>query len=140
MTANLHSRMKLDGYDFQAHKTAGAHWAQAFRDYCKAEGIIDSRFDAGMDKAVTRAEMAYYFAHVLEDAYYADKASVSLRDIAAEEYGADILRLAKADIVTGYEIAGSDAREFRPANSVTRAEAAVFIRNTLNAIKEHAAQ
>ena len=137
MAANLHSRMKLDGYDFQAHKTAGAHWAQPFRDYCVAEGVVDGRFDSVLDRPVTRAEMAYYFARVLDDAYYKEGKSVFLSDIATETYGGEILRLAKADIVTGYEIPGTEVREFRPANSVTRAEATVFIRNTLNAIRDY---
>ncbi|MBO4880051.1 MAG: S-layer homology domain-containing protein [Firmicutes bacterium] len=134
MVANLHSLAKGDKYDFQAHKTAGEHWAQTFRDYCKAEGIIDDRFDAKLDTKVTRAEMAYYFAHTLDDDYYLDKAEVSLSDIATEEYGGDILKLAKADIVGGYEVKGTTVREFRPSNYVTRAEAAVFVCNILGAI------
>ncbi len=134
MVANLHKMAKNDKYDFQAHKVAGAHWAQPYRDYCKAEGIIDSRFDAKLDEDVTRAEMAYYFAHALPDDYYDDRAEVSLMDIATEEYGAEILKLAKSDIVTGYEVEGSPAREFRPGKPVTRAEAAVFVSNLLGAI------
>ena len=78
--------------------------------------------------------MAYYFAHTLRDDYYLDKSDVSLSDIATEEYGGDILKLAKADIVTGYEVKGTTVREFRPSNLVTRAEAAVFICNILGAI------
>ena len=134
MVAQLHSLAKGDKYDFLAHKVTGAHWAQPYQDYCKAEGIIDDRFDSKLDEKVTRAEMAYYFAHTLRDDYYPDKADVSLSDIATEEYGGDILKLAKADVVTGYDVKGQTAKEFRPANLVTRAEATVFIRNILGLI------
>ncbi|MCR4805333.1 MAG: WG repeat-containing protein, partial [Clostridia bacterium] len=65
MVANLHSRMKNDHYDFQGLRRAGEHWAGPFWEYCKAEGIIDSRFDGRLDEPVTREEMAYYFAHTL---------------------------------------------------------------------------
>ena len=132
MVSQLHALAK--GEKFQAAPNPGAHWAKAYCDYCKAEGIIDGRFDSKLDEYVTRAEMAYYFANALEDSYYLDKADVSLSDIATEEYGGDILKLAKADIVTGYEVQGQTAKEFRPANLVTRAEATVFIKNLLGAI------
>ena len=132
MVTQLHALAK--GEKFQPAPNPTDHWARAYCDYCKAEGIIDSRFDNKLDAKVTRAEMAYYFAHALPDRYYLEEEDVSLMDIATEEYGGDILKLAKAGIVTGYDVKGQTAKEFRPHNLVTRAEAAVFVTNLLGAI------
>ena len=132
MVTQLHAAMK--GEKFEPAPDPTDHWARTYCEYCKAEGIIDGRFDSKLDEKVTRAEMAYYFAHTLRDDYYPDKADVSLSDIATEEYGGDILKLAKADVVTGYDVKGQTAKAFRPANLVTRAEATVFIRNILGLI------
>ena len=132
MVANLHSLQKGDG--FKASSVPGDHWAASFRDYCKAEGIIDARFDEALDVSVTRAEMAYYFAHALSDASYLDKKSASFSDMPENGYDDAILKLAKADIVGGY----SDGT-FKPANLVTRAEASVFVSNILDAIGSTAA-
>ena len=127
MVANLHSKQKGDG--FKGSSVAGDHWAASFRDYCKAEGIIDDRFDAVLDQPVTRAEMAYYFANALTKESYQNKKDVSLNDIADDTYKADIERLAAADIVGGY-----NDGTFQPAKLVTRAEASVFISNILGAM------
>ncbi len=127
MVANLHSLQKGD--NFKAYSVSGDHWAASFRDYCKKEGIIDDRFDSVLDVPVNRGEMAYYFANCLKSTSYKNKKSVSLNDIADEPYKAEITKLAKADIVGGY----TDGT-FRAANLVTRAEAAVFISNIIDAI------
>ena len=127
MVANLHSRQKKD--DFKAYSVPGDHWAASFRDYCKQEGIIDDRFDDKLDVPVTRAEMSYYFANCLKSSSYKNKKSVSLSDIADEPYKAEITKLAKADIVGGFPDG-----TFRPGDLVTRAQAAVFISNILDAI------
>ena len=109
---------------------AGDHWAASFRDYCKKEGIIDNRFDNSLNAPVTRAEMAYYFANTLSASSYKDKKSVTLSDIASDPYKTEITKLAKADIVGGFPDG-----TFRPDELVTRAQAAVFITNIINAIK-----
>lgn len=127
MVANLHSKQKGDG--FKSTSVAGDHWAASFRDYCKAEGIIDDRFDAVLDQPVTRAEMAYYFANTLTAESYTSKKDVSLNDIAEDAYKAEIEKLAAADIVGGY----TDGT-FKPGNLVTRAEATVFVSNILDAM------
>ena len=128
MVANLHSLQKGDG--FKASSVAGDHWAASFRDYCKAEGIIDERFDGKLDAQITRGEMAYYFANALTVESYQDKKDASLTDIAGNPYEAEIQRLAKADIVGGY----SDG-SFKAGNLVTRAEASVFVSNIIDAMK-----
>ncbi len=127
MVANLHSLQKGD--NFKSSPVPGDHWAASFRNYCKQEGIIDDRFDDVLDQPVNRGEMAYYFANALKSSSYKNKKTVSLSDIADESYKAEIEKLAKADIVGGY----TDGT-FRPANLVTRAEAAVFISNIIDAI------
>ena len=129
IAANLHSRMKNDHYDFQGLRRAGYHWAGPFLDYCRAEGIIDDRFNDKLDDPVTREEMAYYFAHTLSDRYYGGVKPVSLTDIEGTVYKADIEKLAQSDIV-----GGGPGGLYRPGDTVTRAEAAVFIRNILSRI------
>ena len=130
MAANLHSRQKQDRYDFQANKKAGDAWYQVFEDYCKAEGIIDGRFDGAETRNVTRAEMAYYFANTLTDSSYKNKKTVELNDIAGNPYEAEIVKLAKADIV-----GGKGEGKYDPSGLITRAEAAVFVSNILDAIE-----
>ena len=131
MAANLHSKQKGDNYDFQANKVAGGAWYQVFEDYCKAEGIIDDRFDGKESQNVTRAEMAYYFANTLTGSSYKNKKDIVLNDITGNAYESEINKLAKADIV-----GGKGEGKYDPAGLVIRAEAAVFISNILDAIGE----
>ena len=128
MVANLHSLMKNDG--FKGSSVPGDHWAASYRDYCKKEGVIDARFDEGLDANVTRAEMAYYFARALDIGYYKNKKAASFSDMPENGYDEYIMRLAKADIVGGFEDG-----TFRPGEEVTRAQAAVFISNIIDAIE-----
>ena len=128
IAANLHSAQKGD--NFKGSTLEGDHWCASFRDYLKAEGVIDDRFDGKYDENVTRDEMAYYFANILTDKSYKDKKAVELNDIAGHAYEAEITKLAKADIVGGFEDG-----TYRPEDPVTRAQATVFITNILNAIK-----
>ena len=130
MAANLHSRQAGDSYDFQANKKAGGAWYQPYEDYCKAEGIIDSRFDGKETQNVTREEMAYYFAHTLDAASYKDKQEISFNDVAGSAYEDDILTLAKANIV-----GGMGEGKYAPDALVTRAQASVFISNILDAME-----
>ena len=137
MVANLHSLQKGDNYDFQANKKAGDAWYQVFEDYCIAEGIIPAETftDPGLFKgqenaSVNRGQMAFYFAHALTEDAYLDKKAAALSDIGGHVFAADIEKLAKANIVGGYEDG-----TFRPAALVTRAEASVFVSNILDAIE-----
>ena len=75
--------------------------------------------------------MAFYFANTLKAESYAEKKEVALSDIEGHIFASEIEKLAKADIVGGY----TDGT-YRPENLVTRAEAAVFVHNILNAIAE----
>ena len=125
MVANLHAKQKGESVPI----VQGGHWASSFRDYCKAEGIIDDRFDGSLDISVTREEMAYYFANALTAESYKNKLDVELNDIAGSPYETEIRRLAAADIVGGV-----GEGKYAPAASVTRAQAAVFVSNILDAM------
>ena len=131
MAANLHSKQKKDNYDFQGNKKVGEPWYQVFKDYCKAEGIIDDRFDGKENEEVTRAEMSCYFAHTMTPNSYQERKAVSLSDIGSDPYKAEIEKLALADIVGGF----TDGT-FRPDDPVTRAQSAVYVRNTVDTIEE----
>ena len=124
MVANLHSQQKNDG--FKAVPIDGEHWGAPYRNYCQKEGIIDDRFDSVLDVPVTREEMCYYFANALRASSYKEKMDAAFSDIADSPYAAEIEKLAKADIVSGYP-----GGIFKPGDPVSRAEAAVFIKNIL---------
>ena len=74
--------------------------------------------------------MAFYFSGTLTDESYKDKKEVSLSDIDGYIFKENIEKLAKADIVGGFPDG-----TFRPDELVTRAQAAVFIKNLLDAIE-----
>ena len=137
MVANLHSRQKQDNYDFQANKKEGDPWYQVFEDYCVAEGIVPAEtfgeggpFEGQENEKVTRGQMAFYFASALTPESYKEKMEPNLSDIEGYIFQNEIERLAKADIVGGYPDG-----TFLPDKLVTRAEAAVYISNTLDAIE-----
>ena len=130
MAANLHSRQKGDGYDFQANKKTGDAWYRVFEDYCKEEGIIGDLFDGLENDPVDRGQMAYYFAHTLDGASYQNKKEMSFSDLEGSAFAEEIAKLANADIVGGY----ADGT-FRADALVTRAEASVFVSNILDAIE-----
>ncbi|MBR5641162.1 MAG: 5'-nucleotidase C-terminal domain-containing protein [Firmicutes bacterium] len=129
MVANLHSLQKGD--EFKGSQIEGDHWAASFRDYCKAEGVIDDRFDAKLDEYVTRDEMAYYFANCIVDESYTEKQTLEFDDIEGNPFAEEISKLAKADIVAG--IGGG---KYGPDSLVTRAQAAVYICNVIDAFDE----
>ncbi len=137
MAANLHSTQKGDNYDFQANRKEGDAWYQVFEDYCVAEGIVPAEtfgaggpFEGEENTNVTRGQMAFYFSGTLTDESYKDKKEVSLSDIDGYIFKENIEKLAKADIVGGFPDG-----TFRPDELVTRAQAAVFIKNLLDAIE-----
>ena len=137
MAAQLHSKQKGDAYDFAAAKKDGDAWYQPYEDYCVAEGIVPAEtfgaggpFEGEENTNVTRGQMAFYFSGTLTDESYKDKKEVSLSDIDGYIFKENIEKLAKADIVGGFPDG-----TFRPDELVTRAQAAVFIKNLLDAIE-----
>ena len=75
--------------------------------------------------------MAFYFASALTKDSYKEKKDVALSDIEGYIFKDDIETLAKADIVGGFPDG-----TFRPDELVTRTQAAVFVKNILDAIAE----
>ena len=130
MAANLHNLQKAGADDISTYAVEKNHWCAAFRDYCKAEGIIDDRFDSVLDKKVTRAEMAYYFANAVSEDAYEKQGVAEFSDTAENSYEKYIKKLAEANIVGGF----ADGT-YRPAELVTRAQASVFIANIIDLIK-----
>ena len=129
MVANLHSLQKGDS--FKGHQVEGDHWSASFRDYLKEEGVIDDRFDKKLDENVTRDEMAYYFANALVPESYTEKQTLEFKDIEGNPFAEEIGKLAKADIV-----AGIGDGKYGPDAMVTRAQAAVYICNVIDAFDE----
>ena len=129
MVAKLHSLQKGDDYDFYAPGVTGNHWCSPFLNYCKAEGIIDSRFDNVLNNNVNRGEMAYYFANALTSNSYSAEKNVNFTDVSGNPYVASINKLAAASIVSGY-----NDGSYKPENLVTRAEATVFVSKIIDLI------
>jgi hypothetical protein len=137
MVAQLHSKQKGDSYDFQASKKDGDAWYQPYEDYCVAEGIVPAEtfgaggpFEGEENSNVTRGQMAFYFASTLTAESYKEKKDAALSDIEGYIFKDEIEKLAKADIVGGFPDG-----TFRPDELVTRAQATVYIKNTLDAIE-----
>ena len=99
--------------------------------YLKAEGVVGTELDGLLEKAATRAQMAHIAANVLpeEPAEAINDEAVTegyatgryIRDVTDyTPYQQEILRLYKWGVVQGSDSTGS----FRPAQSITRGEAA----------------
>ena len=137
MAAQLHSKQKGDAYDFKANTKEGDAWYQVYEDYCVAEGIVPAAtfgaggpFEGKEGEAVTRAQMAFYFAHTLTEESYKEKKDAALTDIEGHMFQAEIETLAKADIV-----GGKGGGLYDPEALIKRSEATVFIANILDAIE-----
>lgn len=129
MVANLHNLQKGGTDDIAKFAVPGGHWCSAFLEYCKAEGILDNRYDDKLNSMVTRGEMAYYFAGAISEDSYVKKQEKDFSDTADALYAKEIRKLAEADIVGGF----SDG-SFKPSNLVTRAESVVFVSNLIKAM------
>lgn len=127
MVANLHNLQKGGADDIFKYAVDGGHWCSAFLEYCKAEGILDNRYDDKLNAMVTRDEMAYYFAGAVSEDVYEKQQEKEFSDTAEAIYGKEIRKLAEANIVGGF----SDG-SYRPFTRVTRAEASVYIANIIN--------
>ncbi len=128
MAARLHSACKGDG--FEGYEVDGDHWCASFRDYLKKEGVIDDRFDGEkLEEEVKRGEMAYYFANILPEEAYKETGEFGLSDVAGDAYEAEIVKLVKSGIVSGFPDG-----TFRSGETLTRAQAASFVNNTLGTI------
>lgn len=122
MAARLHSLYLKDGKDFSV--VSGQKWYQPYVDYAEKNGIIVKGHFTNFDAYTTRAEMAYVFANALPKEMYAVSTSKpDFKDVSKNnQYYASIMTLANAGIVDGVS-----AGKYAPDETLTRAQAAVFV-------------
>ncbi len=111
-------------------KTTGTNWYDDYVDYAISKKIINKGDFLNYNKAATRAEMAYIFAHVLPSAEYDKINSVtSLPDVKSSlRFYDEIMLLYNAGILSGNDEKGT----FAPSTSITRAEVSAIIVRVVN--------
>lgn len=122
IAARLRSIYEGDGKIFE--KTSP--WYKTYVDYAEDMGIIPEGWMDGRETDYAlRREMAYIFSRALPgEEYEALNGVESLPDVQADdEYGAEILALYNAGILTGNDKYGT----FRPDSDIKRSEAAALI-------------
>lgn len=122
MAARL--RNIYDGDNEQFTAIAGQPWYAPYVEYAIKKGIVEKDKFSDYTADATRAEMAYVFANALpEECYAAIGEGKTFSDVpATDSYYASIMRLANAGIVNG-----TGDGKYSPNDSVTRAQAAVFV-------------
>lgn len=113
-----------DGDNEQFTAIAGHPWYAPYVEYAVKKGIVEKDKFSDYTADATRAEMAYVFANALpEECYAAIGEGKTFSDVpATDSYYASIMRLANAGIVNG-----TGDGKYSPNDSVTRAQAAVFV-------------
>lgn len=113
-----------DGDNEQFTAIAGQPWYAPYVEYAVKKGIVEKDKFSDYTADATRAEMAYVFANALpEECYAAIGEGKTFSDVpATDSYYASIMRLANAGIVNG-----TGDGKYSPNDSVTRAQAAVFV-------------
>lgn len=122
MAARLRNIYDRDNEQFTA--IAGQPWYAPYVEYAVKKGIVEKDKFSGYTPDATRAEMAYAFANALpEECYAAIGDGKTFSDVpATDSYYTSIMRLANAGIVNG-----TGDGKYSPNDSVTRAQAAVFV-------------
>lgn len=122
MAARL--RNIYDGDNEQFTAIAGQPWYAPYVEYAVKKGLVEKDKFSDYTQDATRAEMAYVFANALpEECYAAIGEGKTFSDVpATDSYYASIMRLANAGIVNG-----TGDGKYSPNDSVTRAQAAVFV-------------
>ena len=110
---------------------SGGTWYDGAVAYAKEQGIISGLEFANYDKAATRAEMAFLFAHALPDSEYKPINNVTeLPDVNDNtKYSEEILKLYNAGILSGSDKYGT----FETNNQITRAQATAILNRLVNA-------
>ena len=124
IAARVHS-IYTQGFAVTSANTPPIPWYGGYVDYAVENGIIeDGDFD-DFGKAVTRAEMAYIFAHALPETEFMEKNTVnSLPDVGdATPYRDEIFLLYRAGVLGGSDAQGT----FNPNTGIVRAEAAAIV-------------
>lgn len=122
MAGRLRNIYDRDNEQFTA--IAGQPWYAPYVEYAVKKGIVEKDKFSDYTADATRAEMAYVFANALpEECYAAIGDGKTFSDVpATDSYYASIMRLANAGIVNG-----TGDGKYSPNDSVTRAQAAVFV-------------
>lgn len=117
--------------DETTFKTTGTNWYDDYVNYAISKKIINKGDFLNYNKAATRAEMAYIFAHVLPSSEYKKINSVaSLPDVKSSlRFYDEIMLLYNAGILSGNDEKGT----FAPSTNITRAEVSAIIVRVVNA-------
>lgn len=103
-------------------------WANAEINFAIQSGIIKSTDFADYKANITRAEMAYIFAHTLPESTNIYAAINTIEDNTipdvktTDKYGAEIYTLYRAGVLTG-----GDGNAFSPDKAISRAETAAIV-------------
>lgn len=103
-------------------------WASAEINFAIQSGIIQSTDFADYKANITRAEMAYIFAHALPESTGVYAAVNTIEDNAipdvktTDKYGAEIYTLYRAGVLTG-----GDGNRCNPDKAISRAETAAIV-------------
>ena len=124
VTTRIHS-FYATGHQVEFTPIPDAPWFQGNVNYAIENGIIGASIFSDYRRTATRAEMAYIFAHALPDTEYQERYDVnSPPDVnASTPYYNEITMLYRAGIVGG----DGGTWAFRPADNITRVEAAAII-------------
>ena len=107
----------------------GGRWYDPYVRYLKAQGVIDSSFDALLDRSATRAQAAHIMSRTLPAALFEEINATAVTVGYATRsyitdvndytpYQQDILQLYRWGVVTGSDAAGS----FLPDTAISRSE------------------
>ena len=112
-------------YSGETIESADGEWYQMYVNYALAKGFIKDGQFADYNANATRSEVAGIFAKAMPEGYFTVKNDISvIPDVSDNmECYDDILELYKAGVVMGSDSYGN----FRPCDSITRAEAATII-------------
>ncbi len=117
------------GDSFHLQPITGTPWYRSSVAYCEASGVISPGEFDDYERPVTRAEMARIFAATTLGRSIPERNSLaqvkaSVPDVKAGDYAADAIFSLYAKGI----LSGTDAGlTFRPADSLTRAEAAAIV-------------
>lgn len=112
----------------------GSPWYQVYIDYAIGKSIIGSGDFPNLNRAATRAEMAYIFSKALPEKEFLSLNTVNrIPDVNnSTPYREAIITLYKAGVLTGSDSVGT----FYPAKNISRAESAAIIsRIALNSFR-----
>ncbi len=123
----LASRLNSIYYTGEANFVQGDPWYKCYTDYATEKGILNPADFTDYNRAATRREVAYLFAHALPEEALAQINTVTFSavpDVTMDSrWSEEIYTLYRAGIVGGYDDAGT----FFPDTPIQRAQVAAMI-------------